>query len=109
MSILFDSVLFVTGPYSSLKECRINNKMNFEPKICQKNPYVKLELPGHIKAWCSCGLSLRQPFCDRNHYRGMTGKEPVVIKIEKKGLYSWCGCKRTATPPFCDGHHESIK
>jgi CDGSH-type Zn-finger protein len=82
--------------------------MNFEPKVCQKSPFVRLELVDTIKAWCSCGLSLKQPFCDGSHARGMTGKVPVVLKIEKNGMYSWCGCKKTTNSPFCDGQHLKL-
>ena len=37
-----------------------------KPKCCQKMPYVQ---KGEIKkyAWCACGESTNQPFCDGTH------------------------------------------
>jgi CDGSH-type Zn-finger protein len=68
-----------------------------------KKPYVVDEKPGK-KAWCSCGLSKRQPYCDGAHVG--TGMGPVLVEIKVAGPVSWCGCKKTATQPFCDGSHN---
>ena len=39
-----------------------------EPKIAQKGPCI-LEMAPGTYAWCSCGYSATDPFCDgeRNH------------------------------------------
>lgn len=74
-------------------------------KIAQKSPYVLDEKPGK-KAWCSCGLSRKQPYCDGSH-KG-TGFQPVVVEIAKEGKVAWCGCKHTQNPPYCDGTHSKL-
>lgn len=52
--------------------------------------------------WCSCGMSKKQPFCDRSH-KG-TGFKPVNFKIgEKVESIFLCGCKLSSKAPFCDG------
>ena len=46
----------------------------------QNAPYVKDEKPGKI-AWCACGESENQPYCDGSHDRKNTGKRPVIVVI----------------------------
>jgi len=75
------------------------------PKIAQKAPYGEEVEPGKY-AWCACGLSEKQPYCDGKH-KG-TGMRPVVVTIEEKKQVWWCGCKQTANSPFCDGTHKGL-
>lgn len=76
-----------------------------EPKIAQKGPYVLDVEPGTY-AWCACGQSKNQPYCDGSH-RGSPFR-PVVEKIDVKKKVAWCGCKQSHTKPFCDGTHKSL-
>jgi CDGSH-type Zn-finger protein len=73
------------------------------PLCPQARPYVIEEQPGK-KAWCACGRSQRQPYCDGSHR--VCSLRPVVVEIEKTRHVAWCGCKLTKTPPFCDGSHS---
>jgi len=79
-----------------------------EPKIAQKSPYVREEKAGSKKAWCACGLSANQPFCDGSHAREKTGLSPVMVVVEKDGKCAWCGCKQSGSKPFCDGTHRTL-
>ena len=45
--------------------------MNDEPVIAQKAPYKVELLEGYRYAWCSCGLSKQQPFCDASERSGV--------------------------------------
>ncbi|MCC2112209.1 MAG: CDGSH iron-sulfur domain-containing protein [Hyphomicrobiales bacterium] len=77
-----------------------------EPVIAQKEPYqVDLE-EGKSYAWCACGRSKAQPFCDGSH-KG-TGFVPHVWKADESKTVWLCGCKRTDGKPFCDGTHNSL-
>lgn len=58
---------------------------------------------GKTYAWCSCGLSESQPFCDGSHKT--TDKTPMVFKNEESGTKYLCMCKKTGNAPFCDGSH----
>lgn len=52
--------------------------------------------------WCSCGLSKKQPFCDRSHQG--TAFKPVNFKLgQKVDKIELCGCKYSSKAPFCDG------
>lgn len=74
-------------------------------EIPQKKPYVLETEPGK-HAWCACGKSSNQPFCDGSH-KG-TGISPIITEITEKKKYAWCGCKHTQNPPFCDGSHAKL-
>ncbi|MCB9771923.1 MAG: CDGSH iron-sulfur domain-containing protein [Candidatus Omnitrophica bacterium] len=76
-----------------------------EPKIAQKAPFV-IEVEPGTYAWCACGGSRNQPYCDGSH-RG-TGLAPIVIKVEEKKKVAWCGCKQSIAKPFCDGSHKKL-
>ena len=73
----------------------------------QNAPFVRDEQPGR-KAWCACGESAKQPFCDGSHSRLNTGKVPVIVELTEAKKVAWCGCKETKTPPFCDGTHKTL-
>ena len=55
--------------------------------------------------WCSCGKSLKQPFCDGSH----KGSEfnPVTYKAETTKKMFFCACKQTNNQPFCDRSHNT--
>lgn len=76
-----------------------------EPVVAQPFPYPK-EMDKGTYAWCACGKSANQPFCDGSH-RG-TGFRPVVTEILEKRTISWCGCKQSKNKPFCDGSHNQL-
>ena len=63
---------------------------------------VELEA-GKNTAWCSCGRSSNQPYCDGSHKD--TGLSPVIFQAEKTGTAYLCACKQTGNPPYCDGSH----
>lgn len=59
-------------------------------------------------AWCTCGLSEKNPFCDGKHKQieGMPFKSMRVEFEEEKEVWL-CMCKKTKNPPYCDGSHNS--
>jgi CDGSH-type Zn-finger protein len=77
-----------------------------EPRCPQARPYVLREEAGAVRAWCACGRSRTQPFCDGSH--AGTALRPVTTRCPEARLVAWCGCKRTKTPPFCDGSHAGL-
>ena len=76
-----------------------------QANIAQKGPYRKEMEPGTY-AWCACGKSQNQPFCDGSH-RG-SEFQPIITKIEAKKMVAWCGCKQSNNKPFCDGTHARL-
>ncbi|VDN26587.1 unnamed protein product [Gongylonema pulchrum] len=78
---------------------------------CAENKPVRLKLQKGVQyAWCSCGLSGKQPWCDGSHKaEGVTTLRPVVFEVEADGEYSMCLCKATEKRPLCDGHHRKLQ
>ena len=80
--------------------------MSDQPKVAGRQAMaVELE-EGKQYAWCRCGESTNQPFCDGSH--GGTGFTPHVVKADKSGQAHFCMCKCTGNAPFCDGTHASL-
>jgi len=74
--------------------------------IAQNAPYEEELEAGKKYAWCRCGLSSKQPFCDGAH--STTEFKPLIFTAEKAGTNWLCGCKQTAGEPFCDGTHGKL-
>ncbi len=77
-----------------------------EPKVAARQPAgVKVEA-GKTYAWCRCGESKGQPFCDGSH-KG-TGFAPLVFTAAESKEVWLCQCKHTKNAPWCDGTHKSV-
>lgn len=77
-----------------------------KPKIAADSPQqVELEA-GKKYAYCTCGLSAQQPFCDGAH-KG-TKFTPIVFEAEESKTAYICQCKQTCNAPYCDGQHNKL-
>ncbi len=80
--------------------------MSSLPECPQAAPYrVEVE-EGKNYAWCSCGLSNKQPFCDGSH--SGTSFSPVIYTAQESRLVGFCGCKRSKQGAVCDGAHKVL-
>ena len=61
-------------------------------------------IEGKSYFWCTCGKSLKQPFCDGSH-KG-TDFAPLVYKPDQTKKVFFCTCKLTKDKPLCDGSHN---
>lgn len=80
--------------------------MSDEAVVAQKAPFEVELVEGRTYAWCSCGRSAKQPFCDGTHKT--TTLTPLVFKAERSETVFLCGCKATGDRPFCDGTHNTL-
>jgi mannose-6-phosphate isomerase-like protein (cupin superfamily) len=79
-----------------------------EPVIAGYKPHLCTLKAGRNYAWCACGRSRRQPYCDGRSHIG-TGIEPLSFAVGRDDEeLLLCVCKKTATPPFCDGTHSNL-
>ncbi len=74
-----------------------------EKKSAGDSPVIVSLESGKQKAWCACGHSSNQPWCDGSH-KG-TGITPVIFKVEEDKKAAMCMCKKTGNAPHCDGSH----
>ena len=77
------------------------------PKIVDKSPKREELESGKKYAWCSCGLSENQPWCNGAH----KGQQfaPTVFQSDESKTAAICMCKQTNNPPYCDGSHVNLK
>lgn len=80
-----------------------------KPVIPQKFP-VAVEVQKDKKyAWCSCGLSQNQPFCDGAHKSNTTELRPKIVTFDETKTVYWCCCKHTQSElGLCDGTHKTL-
>ena len=78
-----------------------------KPVIVDLKPMAVTLSAGDTKAWCSCGLSSTQPYCNGAH----AGSDftPTVFSAGKDGESWLCLCKHTGNPPYCDGTHATLE
>ena len=77
-----------------------------KPKIAACFPkQVELEA-GKKYAYCTCGISENQPFCDGKH-KG-TSFVPMVFEATETETAYYCQCKHTSNAPKCDGPHKTL-
>ena len=68
------------------------------------NPIGVDVVEGKSYFWCTCGKSLKQPFCDGSH-KG-TEFSSLVYKAEQSKKVFFCTCKQTKDQPLCDGSNN---
>ena len=76
------------------------------PRIAGRQPVAVTLEEGKKYAFCTCGVSANQPFCDGSHTK--TSFSPHIFVAEKSAEAHLCMCKRSGNIPFCDGTHSTI-
>jgi len=73
-------------------------------KIYDKKPFKYRIEEGKKYAWCSCGYSRQQPFCDGMHKKPWINVPLRPVKfVAKETKDVWfCMCKQTNSKPYCD-------
>jgi CDGSH-type Zn-finger protein len=89
---------------NSITEAKMSNE---EVRVAGRSP-VAVELEAGKKyAFCACGRSQDQPFCDGTHRGSPFKPHKFIAEIsEKKWL---CMCKHTKNVPYCDGTHKTLE
>ncbi|AWP06261.1 putative CDGSH iron-sulfur domain-containing protein 3 mitochondrial-like [Scophthalmus maximus] len=78
-------------------------------------PVPAARLPCRVKlsagkryAWCACGHSKKQPFCDGAHRTAAPSFSPLRFTPDKDRTVMLCACKQTKNAPYCDGSHFKV-
>nr|XP_056720612.1 CDGSH iron-sulfur domain-containing protein 3, mitochondrial [Euleptes europaea] len=77
-----------------------------QPVIAAKHPFQVNLQAGKSYAWCACGHSKKQPFCDGSHKKAAPKISSLKFKPGETKEAWLCGCKCTKNPPYCDGTHK---
>ncbi|XP_026525611.1 CDGSH iron-sulfur domain-containing protein 3, mitochondrial isoform X3 [Notechis scutatus] len=77
-----------------------------KPVIAAKEPFPVDLIAEKRYAWCACGHSQKQPFCDGTHKKSAPAMSPLRFIAEESKKAWLCGCKYTKNPPYCDGTHK---
>ena len=77
-----------------------------QPVIAGKSPKMETLEAGKTYAYCACGKSENQPWCNGAHMG--SSMAPVVFQAEETKEVAICMCKQTKNPPYCDGSHMSL-
>jgi CDGSH-type Zn-finger protein len=77
-----------------------------QPHIHTKSPAMCDMEEGKTYAYCTCGKSDGQPWCNGAH----KGSEfnPLVFNAAESATKAICQCKQTSNPPYCDGSHNKL-
>ncbi len=75
-------------------------------KIAKKGPFLVDLEDMKTYAWCACGESQKQPFCDGAHKT--TQYRPKMFTVHENKQVYLCGCKQTSNAPHCDGTHKKL-
>ncbi|XP_062992575.1 CDGSH iron-sulfur domain-containing protein 3, mitochondrial [Elgaria multicarinata webbii] len=92
--------------FSQIRNCSAASTSSVRPVIAAKHPFQVDLKAGKGYAWCACGYSQKQPFCDGSHKKSAPEISPLRFKPEEAKEARLCGCKYTKNPPFCDGTHK---
>lgn len=80
-----------------------------QQKITAAKEPVKVTLEkGKMYAFCTCGHSDIQPFCNGTHREKAPDYKSFKFEAEKDGDVWLCQCKETDGVPFCDGSHSKL-
>ncbi|CAK9798930.1 CDGSH iron-sulfur domain-containing protein 3, mitochondrial [Anthophora plagiata] len=94
-------------PVNPLKKYYSANDQATNGHIYDKKPFKYTCVAGKTYAWCLCGRSSSQPFCDGTHKNQFLQikHKPIRFTVTETKDYWLCNCKQTKNRPFCDGTH----
>ena len=77
-----------------------------QPAAPPATPHFIDVIEGRTYAWCACGRSRNQPFCDGSH--AGSGAGPVPYTARRSCRVVFCGYKSSKRAPICDGSHTGV-
>ncbi|XP_069577837.1 CDGSH iron-sulfur domain-containing protein 3, mitochondrial-like isoform X1 [Brachyistius frenatus] len=85
--------------------CRLQST---QPIPAARLPFRVKLTAGKSYAWCACGHSKKQPFCDGAHRSKSPSISPLRFTPDRDSTVMLCACKQTKNAPYCDGSHFKV-
>uniref|UniRef100_UPI003AAA6115 CDGSH iron-sulfur domain-containing protein 3, mitochondrial-like n=1 Tax=Centroberyx gerrardi TaxID=166262 RepID=UPI003AAA6115 len=82
--------------------------LSAQPAVAARLPYRVKVSAGKRYAWCTCGHSKKQPFCDGAHKTKAPSIAPLRFTPDRDRTVTLCACKQTGNAPYCDGTHFKV-
>ncbi|XP_054634952.1 CDGSH iron-sulfur domain-containing protein 3, mitochondrial-like isoform X2 [Dunckerocampus dactyliophorus] len=79
-----------------------------QPVRAARLPYRVKVSAGKRYAWCACGHSKKQPYCDGTHKTKAPSITCLRFTPDKDKTVMLCACKQTKDAPYCDGSHIKV-
>lgn len=76
-------------------------------KVAGRSPKMVVLKVDTTYAWCSCGKSSNQPFCNGAHVG--SNFKPTIFTVPETKTAALCMCKQTNNSPYCDGSHMKLE
>ncbi|KAM9314983.1 uncharacterized protein KZ484_024698 [Pholidichthys leucotaenia] len=87
----------------------VQNRLQSSQRVSAARLPCRVKLTGGKRyAWCACGHSQKQPFCDGAHKTKAPDISPVRFTPDKDRTVLLCACKHTKNSPYCDGSHFRV-
>ncbi|KAG7238207.1 hypothetical protein INR49_031122 [Caranx melampygus] len=97
------------------ESCRPTTSPSVQSVLVSTQPVPAARVPCRVKltagkryAWCACGHSKKQPFCDGAHRTAAPSIPPLRFTPDKDKTVMLCACKQTKNAPYCDGSHFKV-
>ncbi|KAK5900064.1 hypothetical protein CesoFtcFv8_009477 [Champsocephalus esox] len=97
--------LTLRRPFPMVQSCLLSTQ---QPISAARLPCRVKVSAGKRYAWCACGHSKKQPFCDGAHVKKAPTILPLRFTPDKDQTVMLCACKQTKNSPYCDGSHFRV-
>ncbi|XP_041789991.1 CDGSH iron-sulfur domain-containing protein 3, mitochondrial-like [Chelmon rostratus] len=103
------SHIFRRAQLEPLSSAMVQRRLQSTQRVpAARLPNIVKVSAGKRYAWCACGHSQKQPFCDGAHKTKAPSISPLRFTPDRNRTVLLCACKETKNAPYCDGSHLKV-